>query len=66
MPTRALLYTDRFVDLSAAGFSPATAAEHTLAVQVPADPTLWRTGAPTPPKRPIMCSPWPNRRPPHE
>lgn len=44
MPTRALLYTDRFVDLSAAGFSPATAAERTLAVQVPADPTLWRTG----------------------
>ncbi|QHG85523.1 hypothetical protein D1O33_26395 (plasmid) [Rhodococcus rhodochrous] len=43
LPTRALLYTDRFVDLSVAGFSPATEAEHTLAVQVPADPTLWRT-----------------------
>ena len=43
LPTRAMLYTDRFVDLSAAGFSAATEAEHTLAVQVPADPTLWRT-----------------------
>lgn len=43
LPTRALLYTDRFVDLADAGFSPATEAEHTLAVQVPADPTLWRT-----------------------
>lgn len=43
LPTRAMLYTDRFVDLSAAGFSPATEAEHTLAVQVPADPTLWCT-----------------------
>ncbi|MCB8914036.1 hypothetical protein KUG88_28460 [Rhodococcus rhodochrous] len=43
LPTRALLYTDRFVDLSAAGFSPATEAEYTLVVQVPADPTLWRT-----------------------
>lgn len=43
LPTRALLYTDRFVDLAAADFSPATEAEHTLAVQVPADPTLWRT-----------------------
>ena len=43
LPTRAMLYTDRFVDLSAAGFSPATEAEHTLAVQVPADPTLWHT-----------------------
>lgn len=43
LPTRALLYTDRFVDLNAAGFSPAAEAEHTLAVQVPADPTLWRT-----------------------
>lgn len=43
LPTRALLYTDRFVDLSAAGFSPATEDEYTLAVQVPADPTLWRT-----------------------
>ncbi len=42
-PTRTLLYTDRFADLSAAGFSPATEAEHTLAVQVPADATLWRT-----------------------
>lgn len=43
LPTRALLYTDRFIDLSAAGFSPATETEHTLALQVPADPTLWRT-----------------------
>ncbi|AYA24356.1 hypothetical protein C6369_007510 [Rhodococcus rhodochrous] len=43
LPTRAMLYTDRFVDLTDAGFSPATEAEHTLAVQVPADPTLWRT-----------------------
>ncbi|WP_350247600.1 hypothetical protein RBB84_12390 [Rhodococcus sp. D-6] len=43
LPTRTMLYTDRFVDLTAAGFSPATEAEHTLAVQVPADPTLWRT-----------------------
>ncbi|MGU3587247.1 hypothetical protein ACLBYD_29375 [Rhodococcus sp. C26F] len=32
--------TDRFVDLSAAGFSPATEAEHTRAVQIPADPIL--------------------------
>lgn len=38
-----VLYTDRFVDLAAAGFSPAAQAEHTLAVQVPADPILWRT-----------------------
>jgi len=43
LPARAVLYTDRFVDLTAAGFSPATEAEHILAVQVPADPTLWRT-----------------------
>ncbi|MBX4171716.1 MULTISPECIES: hypothetical protein [Rhodococcus] len=45
LPTRAMLYTDRFVDLTDAGFSPATEAEHSLAVQVPADPTLWRTAA---------------------
>ena len=43
LSTRAMLYTDRFVDLSAAGISPATEAEHTLAVQIPADPTLWHT-----------------------
>ena len=43
LPTRALLYTDRFVDLTATGFSPATEADHTLAVQIPADPTLWHT-----------------------
>jgi len=43
LPTRSMLYTERFVDLSIGGFSPATEAEHTLAVQIPADPTLWRT-----------------------
>ncbi|BDB63543.1 hypothetical protein [Rhodococcus sp. RDE2] len=45
LPTRAVLYTDQFVDLAPAGFAPATAAEHTLALRVPADPTLWRTAA---------------------
>ncbi|WP_305091632.1 hypothetical protein [Prescottella sp. R16] len=45
LPARAVLYVPEFVDLTAAGFAPATAEEHTLAIRVPADPTLWRTAA---------------------
>lgn len=43
LPTRAVLYVPEFCDFTAAGFTPATAGEHTLEVIVPADPTLWRT-----------------------
>ena len=43
LPVRAVLYVPEFVDLTAAGFSPATADTATLTITVPADPTLWRT-----------------------
>ncbi len=45
LPVRAVLYVPGFVDLTAAGFSPATEDTGTLTVTVPADPTLWRTAA---------------------
>ncbi|MFD3812484.1 hypothetical protein [Rhodococcus sp. NPDC058639] len=45
LPAQAVLYVPEFVDVATAGFGPATAEEHTLAVTVPADPTLWRTAA---------------------
>lgn len=45
LPAQAVLYVPEFVDLTTAGFGPATDEAHTLAVTVPADPTLWRTAA---------------------
>ncbi|MBF0660087.1 MULTISPECIES: hypothetical protein [unclassified Rhodococcus (in: high G+C Gram-positive bacteria)] len=45
LPAQAVLYVPEFVDVATAGFGPASAEAHTLAVTVPADPTLWRTAA---------------------
>lgn len=43
LPARAVLYAAEFVDLTEAGFSPATEDTGTLTITVPADPTLRRT-----------------------
>ncbi|WP_009472977.1 helix-turn-helix domain-containing protein [Rhodococcus sp. JVH1] len=45
LPAIARLYSRELLDLTAAGFTPATDTEYTMVVTVPEDPTLWGTAA---------------------
>jgi hypothetical protein len=45
MPSHGLVYAQELIDLSVVDLVEATAAEATLIVRVPADPTIWTTAA---------------------